>query len=97
MQHVVDDVLGKIERGIEQMIASGPAGLDAVRGSDLLFADGVGLQALQMLRAEQTWRRAVDTIAAESDATREECHQVPRFLAAVGRMSLLLYRWDTAS
>ena len=63
------------------MIAGGPAGLHAVSGDDFLFADRAGLQPLQMFGAEHARPCAFDKIATEGDASGEETHQVPRFLA----------------
>ena len=42
MQRVVDDVLGEVEAGVEDVVAGRPTDLDAVLVGDPLLAGGVG-------------------------------------------------------
>jgi hypothetical protein len=72
MQRVVDDVLGQIELRVEDVIARGPADLDAVGRGYALLADGVSGQALQVFGAEGAGYPTRDAKAYKGDATGEE-------------------------
>ncbi len=69
------------------MIAGRPTDLDPVGGDSFLFADGVSLQAFQVLWAKHARRWPFDAITAEGDAPGEETHQVPRLLRESGSVS----------
>jgi hypothetical protein len=75
VQPVVDDVLGQVEAGVEDVAAGGPADLDTVLVGDALFAGGVGGERLEVLRVEQAGRRPGDTEPSERDAAGQEAHR----------------------
>ena len=69
--------LARSKLRVEDVVAGGPADLDAVGGGDALLADGVGGELAQVIVAEGAERTPGDAIAAAGDATGEKRHDVP--------------------
>src|SRR5438128_415937 len=68
LECVADDILGKVERRIENMVTGNPADLRAVASRRALFADGVVGEGVEEFGAEGTWRLAdnAETHAGDS-------------------------------
>src|SRR5581483_1126757 len=75
VQGVVDDVLGQVEVGIENVVAGAPAGFDAVLALQALLAGRVAGQSLQMLGAKELGRSPFDTVTQKADAAGEKTHE----------------------
>src|SRR5207249_4624279 len=79
VQGVLDDVLGEVKGRVQDVIAAGPADLDAVGSGDAFLAGGTGRQPFEVLGRERPRRRSLDAVADEGDTAGKETHDSLRW------------------